>query len=210
MRKIIISLIVTMCAVLVPKAAEAQVPPPICNTAQEIRQFLIGLRTGHSLARQAIASVEDASPEPNICDDLEAVVDLRALIQGIVDDLTEIPPSEVAACRLQGHIIGLLSEVDDLQDSCEDTCIADGQFIGEISAELYCALSIALDGLGLADLFDRLAATACGELFQSACDTKFFATATGDPECLPFTADPFDDVFFVAQNNQCAANPDDP
>lgn len=203
------SLFVTaLCATFTP-TAHAQVPPPICNTAREIRQFLIGVRAGRNLAQQAIAAVEDASAEPTLCEDPEAIVDLRGLIQDIVDDLVVIPPSEVAACRLQGQIVGLVAEIDDLQDTCDDTCIADGVFIGQISAELYCALSIALDGLGLADLFERLATTACEEQFQDACDDEFFDTATGDPECLPFTIDPFDDVFAVAQNNQCAANPED-
>jgi hypothetical protein len=207
MRKYAISLIIALCAAFAPKAAEAQPVPPICDTAREVRQFLVGVRAGRSLAKQAIARVLEESAEPNICDDLEAVADLQALIEGIVDDLTDIPPSELAACRLQGQIVGLIAEVSDLQDTCEDTCIADGQFIGEISAQLYCALSIALDGLGLADLFERLATTVCGELFEDACDAEFFSTATSDVECAPFTVDPFDDVFHVAQNNQCASNP---
>lgn len=209
MRTIIVSLVIALCAAFAPKVAEAQPVPPICNTAREVRQFLVGVRAGRSLGAQAIASVEEASAEPNICDDIEAIDQLQALIEDIVEDLVDIPPSEIAACRLQGQIVGLLAEVADLQDTCEDTCIADGEFIGEISAQLYCALSIALDGLGLAELFDRLATTVCGELFEDACDGAFFDTATSDLECVEFTEDPFDDVFNVAQNNQCASNPDD-
>lgn len=208
MRTTIVSLVIALCAAFAPQVAEAQPVPPICNTAREVRQFLVGVRAGRSLGQQAIARVEEESAEPNICDDLEAVENLQAIIEDIVAGLTDIPPSEIAACRLQGQIVGLLAEVSDLQNTCEDTCIADGQFIGEISAQLYCALSIALDGLGLADLFDRLATTVCGELFEDACDAQFFETATSDLECVPFTTDPFDEVFNIAQNNQCASNPD--
>ena len=209
MRTFIVSLCIAgVCALFTP-VAEAQVPPPICNTVREVNQFLVGVRTGRNLAQQAIASVEEASAEPNICDDTEAILDLRTLIEGIVATIVVIPPSEVAACRLQGHIVGLLSEVDELQETCEDVCIADGDFFGNIAASLYCALSIALDGLGLADLFDRLPTTVCGEQFEAACDAQFFATAVSTADCEEFTEGDFEDVFEVAQNNQCAANPDD-
>jgi len=201
------------CASFTPTAS-AQAIPPLCTSPREVRQFLVGVRAGRNLAQQAIAAVEADSDEDDLCQDLEALADLRNLIQAIVDGLVVDPPSPTAQCRLQGQVIGLVAEVVDLQDVCVDVCIADGRFIGEVTAELYCALSIALDGLGLAELFERLATTECGEAFQDACDAKFAEVATADLECLPFTIDDpvtgnFEEVFLTAQNNQCAADPED-
>jgi hypothetical protein len=203
-------LIAGLCACFTSTASAQPLVPALCNTTREVRQFLLGVRKGRSLAQQAIAAVEATSGEDDICQDLEAVADLQDLIQGIVDAL-DVPdaPSEAAQCHLQGQVAGLVAEVIDLQDTCVDVCIADGEFIGAISAFLYCELSVALGGLELAELFERLATTLCGEQFEDACDATFFSTAATTASCVPFTIAPFDDVFEQTQNNQCASNPED-
>ena len=210
MRKTITIALLALCAAIaVPNLAQAQVvTPSLCNTPREIAQFLLGVRKGRSLARQAIASLGTV---PDLCDDLEAIQELQDAATDITDAIP-IPPDapETAQCHARGQFAGLLAELVELQELCGTTCITDGEFIGEVSAQLYCALSIALDGLGLAELFDRLATNACGELFQDACDITFLDVATDDPLCLEYTLAPFEDVFDVAQNNQCAANPDVP
>jgi hypothetical protein len=190
--------------------ASAQAVPALCNTTREVRQFLLGVRKGRNLAQQAIAAVEESSDEDELCQDLEAIDLLQDIIQGTVDNIV-IPPgaSEAAVCHVQGQVAGLVAEVIDLQDTCVDTCVADGQFIGQVSALLYCDLSVALGGLELAELFERLATTVCGEAFEDACDAAFFATATTRASCVPFTIAPFTAVFDEVQNNQCASNPDD-
>ena len=219
MRKIVISLIVALCAALAPQLAEAQattlsevVTPPECIAPRDGRFFQIGVRKGVSLARQAIARVAPGDPL-DICHDQPTIDHLQAVIQAVAEDAeAELPasPSQTIKCHVLGQIAGLLQALADLQEDCVTACILDGEFIGEISAQLYCALSEALDGLGLADLFTRLATDVCGVNFQVACDNRFEEVATDDPLCLPFTEGEFTEVFLVTQNNQCADNPDEP
>jgi len=201
----------TLCAcfALAPSPAAADTPatPALCDTAREVRFFVLGVRKGRNLAESAILRATDPV---DICVDLDAIDDLRELIAAIVDDIdVPVGASEPTQCHVLGQIAGLLAEITELQDECGDLCIADGEFIGEISAFLYCELSIALGGLELTELFERLATDACGTSFQVACDTKFEVTAVADLECRPFTEGVFTEVFLEAQNNQCADNPDE-
>jgi hypothetical protein len=211
MRPLIWLTALTLCAcfALAPSPAAADTPdtPALCDTAREVRFFVLGVRKGRNLAESAIARATDPA---DVCDDLDAIDDLREIIAAIVDDIdVPVGASEPTQCHVLGQIAGLLAEITELQDECGDLCIADGQLIGEISAFLYCELSIALGGLELTELFERLATDACGVRFQVACDTKFEQVATGDPECLPFTEGAFGPVYLEAQNNQCADNPDE-
>lgn len=203
-------IITTLCAcfALAPTPAAAQTAPAVCDSVREVRFFLLGVRKGRSLAEQAIATLDTA----DICADPDAITELQVTVVSIADGIV-VPPdvSDAVRCHVLGQVAGLVAEVTDLQDTCvNDACIADGEFIGEISAQLYCDLSIALGGLGLADLFERLATDACGEAFQDACDATFFATAATRAACVPFTIAPFADVFALTQNNQCADNPAPP
>jgi len=205
----LLTLALTLCAcfALTPTPAAAQAVPALCDTAREVRFFALGVRKGRNLAESAIARATDPV---DVCDDLDAIDDLRELIAAIVDDIVvPVGASEPTQCHVLGQVAGLLAAIDELQDTCGDLCVADGAFIGEISAFLYCELSIALGGLELAELFERLATDACGVRFQVACDHSFESTATADLQCLPFTEGTFTPVFREAQNNQCADNPDD-
>jgi len=157
---------------------------------------------GHQLARH---------DEEEICQDPDALSDLEYLIREIADAV-EIPANASLATRCQvfGQVAGLVARIVDFQNDCPLViCVADGRLIGQIAAHLYCELSIALGGLVPAELFDRLATDTCGERFQAACDSKFASVARSDLECKPFTKGNFEKVFEEAQNNQCAANPDE-
>lgn len=210
MRTFLVSALIAtaLCALPNPVAADVADAPAFCDTPRELRFFALGVRKGRNLAAQAIAAVRE---DDDFCPDLEALDDLEARIRAIAEDV-EVPPesSDAVQCHVIGQVSGLVAEIVDLQEECVDVCLLDGEFIGEISALLYCDLSIALDGLGLADLFERLATDTCGTNFQIACDAQFLETATTVPDCEPFTVAPFEDVFDSTQNNQCAANPADP
>jgi hypothetical protein len=183
----------------------AQTAPDFCDTVREQRFFQLGVRKGRNAAQQAIAAVQEDAPD---CPSLERLDELEAILRDIADRL-DVPAdfSDAVQCHVVGQAAGLIAEIVDFQDECLGFCIADGQFVGEVSAHLYCELSIALGGLGLADLFERLATDTCGTQFQDACDDAFEATAIDFPECAEFTVAPFEDVFALTQNNQCAANP---
>jgi len=204
-----IGFVVTLCVcfTLGPNVARAADVPAFCDTTREVRLYVLGVRKGRSLAASAIAAATDPI---DVCTDLDAIDDLRALIAEIVDEVViPVGASEATQCHVLGQIAGLLAAIGDLQDDCTGLCIADGEFIGEISAQLYCALSIALDGLVPVEFFVRLATDTCGNLFQVSCDNAFESTAVDDLACLPFTEDTFTEIFREVQNNQCADNPDD-
>jgi hypothetical protein len=201
-----------VCAGFTPATASAQPVPSECAAPRNARFFNLGALKGRNLAGQAIARLAPNDPT-DLCHDQPRIDHLQAIIQAAAEDAeAELPasPSQAVKCHVLGQIAGLLKRIADLQEQCIDACILDGEFIGEVSAHLYCALSIALDGLGLGDLFTRLATDACGVNFQVACDNKFEEVSTGDPECLPFTEGEFTEVFLQTQNNQCADNPDEP
>jgi hypothetical protein len=205
---LIIGLTVAACFALIPTSASADIiTPGICDTVREIRQFNLGVRKGRNLGASAVARVggDDA------CGDLAALDELRELIQAITDGIAiPAPVTDVTRCHVFGQIAGLIAAVEDLVDECGEICTEDGEFIGAVSAQLYCALSIALDGLVPVELFVRLATDTCGDLFQIACDDLFETTAVLDLACQPFTEGTFTEVFREVQNNQCADNPEDP
>jgi len=201
--------VLTLCTFSAVPSAQADGVPAQCGSARDTRFYNLGVRKGRNLAQQAINSLGD--DEEQICQDPDALADLEDLIREIVDAI-EIPAhaSQATRCHVFGQIAGLIAEIVDFQEECPIICcIADGRLIGEISAKLYCELSIALGGLVPVELFDRLATDTCGERFQESCDEKFAYVATSDHECKPFTKDEFEEVFEEAQNNQCAANPGD-
>lgn len=200
-----LALLLTALVSSVPTLAEAQDVPVACDdNGRAERFFNLGVRKGRNLAAQAIAGIVG-------CPDLEEVIELRDTARAIVDAL-EVPPGASLAvqCHFQGQAAGLVAAILELQAECEGTCIADGQFIGEISALLYCELSIALGGLVEVELFERLATDACGAAFQLACDVTFETEAVDILECVPFTEGTFTGVFLEVKNNQCADNPEDP
>jgi hypothetical protein len=203
-----LGLILALGAFIAPSSVEADADdiPAICNTTREVAFFALGVRKGRNLAASAIARVGGGEA----CDNLDALDELREIIAGIVDDIVvPVAASEVVQCHVLGQVAGLVAAVEELQEICGDVCIADGEFIGQVSAFLYCELAIALDGLVPVELFTRLATDACGVRFQVACDNAFEETSTGDPLCLPFTEGVHTEVFIEVQNNQCADNPDD-
>lgn len=211
MRSILVSaLLIATALCTLPAMADAAPPtaPAFCDTPRELRMFYLGVRKGRNAAQQAIAAIQD---DADTCPDLARLEELEATLRDIADHV-DVPPesSDAVQCHAVGQVAGLIAEVVDFQGECLDVCILDGQFIGEISALLYCELSIALDGLGLADLFERLATDTCGTNFQNACDAQFEETASTVPDCAPFTVAPFVEVFDLTQNNQCADNPADP
>lgn len=211
MRKTITAILLALCAAIAaPNLAEADTPDPpaFCDSAREDALFDLGVRKGRNLAAQAIRRALDPADQ---CGDPDAIDDLRALIQAIVDAIDiPTPATEPVRCHVAGQVEGLLDKIQALQDDCLDLCIADGEFIGQIAGFLYCELSIALGGLVPVELFIRLATDACGVNFQVACDNAFEETTTDDPLCLPFTEDEHTEVFREVQNNQCADNPEPP
>jgi hypothetical protein len=102
-------------------------------------------------------------------------------------------PSINFTCRYSGIFNGGVNQLEGLWPLCEELCATDGRQVGMLVGQLYCELSIALDGLDLAaTTYCRPPTNWCSELAQSACEQEYtsftpaYTNAFGDA-CKPFT-----------------------
>jgi hypothetical protein len=195
---------VLVCMVLlgVSVSSSAQDIPAFC-TGSNAKAFLDGKKLGPSLVRQAWAGFRGG------CAQIEVFAD-KVNTAFAAANLTA--PTTFTKCRYLGWVQGAVEQVDTFFNSCADTCFLEGEFVGNLVADVYCQLSIALGGLATADDFIRGPVEVCGLGFETACDSTFLTKTTGFPggQCLPFTREPFLDVYFQTQTNQCAFDPIDP
>lgn len=92
----------------------------------------------------------------------------------------------------------------DLQRRGIIQCWLDGFFWGELSAELYCALAIELDGLAALGVeLPPRARSCCGFGFETACNAKFAFDATADEACEPYTLPPHEAAYLETRRLQC-------
>ncbi len=200
---------------------------PDCRNNNDQAQLTAGRQIGTGLVEQAFAGIER---DLDRIEEFKATVirvvstTLRAAVSG--------PPSRAVACRAQGLIDGVIARLDALQadtgcgeEGCENAsfpaplssrsialqrrrfffCWMDGVFWGELSAELYCSLSIELDGLAPLGLeLPPPADNCCGLGFEIACNLKFASDATGDPACFPYTVPPHEEVYVENRAISCA------
>lgn len=127
--------------------------------------------------------------------------------------------SQYTQCRVQGLLDSTVCRMNELDPI--PGCQLDGVDWGSISAQVYCGLSIALDGLAdVPPWFTRLPRGLCGDSFETFCgDTyRYAATRGGDAldaavqefmidnglipasflqpvECVPYTEASFAPVF---------------
>jgi hypothetical protein len=178
--------------------------PTACNGSVQARNaYNQGLRTGGTIVSSSWRRVND-------CDRLEYFL---GVVEDNVSRLTLPTNASLATvCRYTGTVDGVYNGLDSLYGTCSDQCFLDGEFAGEMSAEVYCELSIALGGLAVADDFIRGPVQVCGFNFEVGCDAAFIATtasyANTDGTCEQFTEGEFFDVWDQARNNQCAYEPE--
>jgi hypothetical protein len=128
-------------------------------------------------------------------------------------------------CRVQGVADGFIFRLAQLLGEC----VLDGAQWAQFSANLYCELSIELDGLGNQGQFFRAPAGLCGSLFERVCDNGYAYVATEGqtallpdvkrllqqravtltpfPGCQSYTVSPHHVAFDEAVNLDCAYNP---
>src|SRR5262249_29672413 len=109
------------------------------------------------------------------------------------------------------------------------SCILDGGQWGDFTSNLYCELSIELNGLGESETFVRAPVGLCGTLFESVCDNTYQYVATEGriplqqpvksflsqhgvspqpyPGCLPHTTGEYAPIFSSAMNSDCSYAP---
>jgi hypothetical protein len=196
-------LLVAMTIAAAPEEAHAGDVPPSCQGGFQERSYNTGHRLGKTIVASAWAQVND-------CDQLEYFLDV------VADNISRLTlpagASSSLACRYTGTADGVFDALDELYGSCSDQCFLEGSFAGEISAQVYCELSIALGGLGLVDDFIRGPVQTCGLNFEVGCDATFigvsrvYSNAFGS--CLPYTEGAYFPVWHQARQNQCIYEPE--
>ena len=193
------------------KIVSAQMPE-ICQQTLNDRAYNEGYRQGEKIVEDAwTAIVED--PYENDCYQVANETYFKGRILYILEQIS-MPggASDFTICYYHGYITGVATRLQGIQQICEDQCVEDGTFIGQIATMMYCELSIALGGLALADdLIDGIL-TLCQDLMVDACEGTF-ETMTQEYEspfgvCEPYTQGDFEAVWNQAKTNQCVANPD--
>lgn len=192
---------------LAASTAMAEEIPPACQESNFVmRGYLSGVAQGKSLVQRAWLSV-------NNCDELERFTDI---VVSNVQNYVLTGASTYAICRHSGLLDGVFQQLDDVWLSCDGMCCQEGEVIGELSAELYCQLSILLDGLAEPDDFIRRPVYMCGFAFETCCDASFVGTSMSffglDGKgalvaCKDYTEQPFFEVWDGTREIQCAYEP---
>lgn len=179
-------------------AAQPARVPPACRGDREARAFNAGKAPGQEIARAARA-------EARGCGDVARIA--AAVTRGL--RRRPLPPRAApqALCRHAGMIEGLYEELGAIWESCPAPCCERGALVAEIGGQLYCDLSIALDGLGVDGYLPSRRVPGCGAQFETCCDARFtgFTMSYSNPEgqCLPYTEGAFVEAWTQARHNMC-------
>lgn len=176
-------------------------PPRACRGAREKSAFEEGRGPGRAAARGAAGEAR--------CAHLEQVA------ERILRKSRRLRPGRGprgdrgAACKHAGNIAGVIEELHGIWARCGASCCREGQLIAEITGQLYCELSIDLDGLDASEYLPRPVQAFCGEAFQSCCDTRFsdFTRSYSSDEgqsCTPYTEGNFSSAWEEARGEQCS------
>lgn len=205
-------------------SAHAEPPEECAGNAVDERFYNLGYVKGVSLVDQAW---DGLGPNPCECDPYYfADIVAAAFAAG-----TPAPGSPHAVwCHWAGSYQGAIERANELLYVPDDTatssddklafstygfrcplfdCYFDGYLIGEMAATFYCELSIAFGGLGLDEWLVRGSFSFCGLFFTYGCDRSFdyhtsvYPEDGGDQQCLPYTVEPFLEVYAQTRYNQC-------
>jgi hypothetical protein len=118
---------------------------------------------------------------------------------------------EFAACFYQGYVDTLWSELDRIYDSCGTRCFSAGAEIGSISAQGYCAASLALGGLYDPGFISQPPLPFCGQNLVFGCKSEYVAVAQFEyPGCHVFTEGAFALTFENTVRQDCFVPSDVP
>jgi hypothetical protein len=149
--------------------------PSMCSSKpQRAQKYQQGLSKGIQKADELFASSEIGRKPDKMLKKIHRVLER---LHDNVRDAWRSEAKDNRRCRVQGVADGFLSRIVELLGQC----VLDGAQWGKFTAEMYCALSLELGGLGEGGVFVRAPAGLCGSLFQTACDGVYTYVATGSP-----------------------------
>lgn len=191
-------------------AADIPIPPACQATTSTKTAYKSGISQGKALVDRAWLSVAN-------CDRLETFTDI--VIKNVENYALPTVSSAYNICRYTGVYDGVYQELDVTWNTCNGECCEEGSVIGDLSAKLYCKLSILLGGMVEPDEFVRRPVFLCGFAFEMCCDADFFGTSinysgkdsTGELQaCQPYTDGEYFTVWDETRVLQCAYTPPDP
>jgi hypothetical protein len=187
-------------------------PPPTtpvnCSTGQNLSAYRAGGAAGVALVDQIWTS-NAVNQDPNNWGLLKNAVD--TMIPSTAAAFLAPPYSDYVRCRAQGLLEGTTCEMKVINPA--SACALDGFDWGIMSAQLFCHMSEALNGLGSAPpWFIRPPVDLCGAAFQATCEDTYHHIAENTPlgtttvpanrtppdpdlACPPYTRAPYDQVF---------------
>jgi len=195
-KKIFLTLTI-MAAALLAHTAPALATGPDCSSGRNKRGYDAGVLIGKSIVRQAWNGVDQ---DPNQFDTFMDIVRdaINTAISGLPNDA-----SDYVKCRAKGLAQGACDQLGTIQAGVATTCLLDGQVWGDLSADLYCALSIEFGGQDVLGLMPSSPLNVCGANFEAGCHSHFATGVTSSLACQPYSVDPYGLVFADWQIGMC-------
>ena len=133
---------------------------------------------------------------------------------GLLADLPLARPTqggEFAACFYMGYLDQIYASLDTQYDRCGTVCFNAGGEIGNMSAQGYCAASLAVGGLLDPGFIPQPPLPFCGASLVVGCKTQYVATATRQyPGCSAYTQGFFAETFDNTVRQDCFVPSDVP
>jgi hypothetical protein len=116
-----------------------------------------------------------------------------------------------SACFYMGYTDTLWGQLAAAYDRCQVRCFNEGSDIGKISAEGYCAASIAVGGLYDPGFIAQPPLPFCGENLVFGCKSQYLQTATSEINgCFGYTTGGFTQTFENSIRQDCFVPSDVP
>lgn len=116
-----------------------------------------------------------------------------------------------AGCFYMGYVDSLWEELDNIYMQCGEVCFNAGTEIGRISAEGYCAASIALGGLFDPGFISQPPLPFCGQNLVMGCKAEYVSVATYEFQgCYDYTTGYFAETFDNSVRQDCFVPEDVP
>lgn len=118
---------------------------------------------------------------------------------------------DFSACFYQGYTDTLWDKLGEAYDRCQVRCFGEGIEIGRMSAEGYCAASIAVGGLYDPGFIQQPPLPFCGENLVFGCKSEYVAAASYEIQgCRAYTAGAFAETFDNSVRQDCFVPSDIP
>ena len=125
--------------------------------------------------------------------------------------LAGVASGEFSACFSLGYTENLWDQLAGAYDRCAVRCFNEGSAIGDISAQGYCAASIAVGGLDDPGFISQPPLPFCGATLVFGCKSQYIQTAMSEVNgCYPYTVGYFSQTFENSVRQDCFVPSDVP